>query len=92
MDNSNQVLWAALIRSIIIALATGITAGVGALATGADDRTAFLIGLGTVASAIAARLGAEGLYDAHRAKTGNVQPSDVGRNVTVVNQPIQPDI
>lgn len=79
-NNSSAVLWAALTRGFVLAIATGVAAGVGTLATGADDRTALLIGLGTFASAIAARFGGEGLYDANRAKTGNVQPGDVGAN------------
>ena len=77
-DNSSQVLIAATIRAFIIALATGLSAGTAALTAGADDRTAIIAGVGAFASALIVRLVAEGGYDAKRAKSGNVQPGDVG--------------
>lgn len=92
MDNATQVYIAATLRAVVIAIVTGISAGTAALASGVDDRQAIIAGVSAAASALLVRLVGEGGYDANRAKTGNVQPGDVGRNVTVVNQPIQPDI
>ena len=78
MDNSNQVLIAALVRALLIAVVTGISAGTAALAAGSDDRQAIIAGVSAAASALLVRLAGEGTYDANRAKTGNVQPGDVG--------------
>lgn len=92
MDNSSQVMWAALIRGILGALAMGLISGGTALLNGQSDRDAFIQGVVSFAGALIVRTGAEGVLDAQRAKTGKVWPSDVGRDVTttVVNAPTPP--
>ncbi len=87
MDNSNQVWIAASLRALVIALVTGVSAGTAALASGSDDRQAIIAGVSAAAAALLVRLAGEGGYDSNRAKTGNVQPGDVGRSITVVNEP-----
>lgn len=91
MDNSTQVWWAAFVRSIVVAVATGIAAGTSALASGGDERTAVIAGVGAFAAAVIVRFGAEGGYDANRARTGNVQPGDVGAGRQTMKQPPAPD-
>ena len=77
-NNATEVLIAATIRAVIIAMATGLSAGTAAMAAGSDDRQAIIAGLGALASALIVRLAGEGLYDSERAKAGDVQVGDVG--------------
>lgn len=92
MDNSAQVMWAALVRGILGALASGLIAGGTALSTGQSDRAALIVAVMAFAGVIVTRVAVEGTVDAKRAKTGTVWPSDVGRDVTttVVNAPVPP--
>lgn len=66
-----------MIRGLIVAMASGLAAGAAALASGSDERTAIIAGVGAFAAAVIVRFGGEGGYDANRAKTGRVLPSDV---------------
>lgn len=93
-DNSGAVVYAALIRGLLVALASGVSAGLSLLATGADDRTAFIGGASAAVAALLVRFGGEGILDSNRAKSGNVWASDVGRSVTTttVNTPIVPPV
>lgn len=75
--DAGAVLNAALIRAFIISVLTGLGAGLAALQTGLDDRAAFLAGMSTFVAAFLARM-SEGLYDSNRARTGDIQVSDIG--------------
>lgn len=77
------VLNAALVRAFIISVLTGMGAGLAALQTGLDDRSAFLAGMSTFVAAFLARM-MEGGYDANRARTGDVQKSDVGAGQDII--------
>lgn len=72
-----SVLNAALVRAFIISVLTGLGAGLAALQTGLDDRAAFLSGMSTFVAAFLARM-SEGIYDSNRARTGDIQKSDIG--------------
>lgn len=76
--NVNAVIVAAFVRGLIVAVASGLAAGAAALASGSDERTAIIAGVGAGAAAVIVRFGGEGTLDASRAKKGEVWPSDVG--------------
>lgn len=73
----NSVLTAALVRAFITSVLIGIGAGIAGLQSGQDDRAAFLAGMSAFIAAFLVRM-SEGTYDANRARTGDIQKSDVG--------------
>lgn len=87
--DAGSVLNAALVRAFIISVLAGMGAGLAALQTGLDDRQAFLAGMSTFVAAFSARL-LEGGYDANRARTGDVQKSDVGAGQDIVKMTTPP--
>ena len=80
----SSTMWVAIVRSLWSAVAAGVIAGVTAYQTmegtmPEEDalKKALLVAVLAVLGPIAARGGAEGLWDANRQKTGNASPADV---------------
>jgi hypothetical protein len=80
----SSTVWVAIVRSLWSAVAAGVIAGVTAYQTmegtmPEEDalKKAMLVAVLAVLGPIAARGGAEGLWDANRQKTGNATPADV---------------
>jgi hypothetical protein len=80
----SSTMWVAIVRSLWSAVAAGIIAGITAYQTmegtmPEEDalKKAMLVGALAVLGPIAARGGAEGLWDSNRQKTGNATPADV---------------
>ena len=82
--SAGSTLWVAIVRSLWSAVAAGVIAGITAYQTmegtmPEDDalKKALLVGVLAVLGPVAARGGAEGLWDASRQKEGNATPADV---------------
>lgn len=71
---------AALVRGLYNALGTFLVTFLTAYATTDDVRASAITGAIAALGVLGFRAGAEGMYDSHRAKTGNVKPSDVSPN------------
>jgi len=73
----NAVLASAFNRALILAGLTGLLATLTAYQQGQGWDDAIIAGVVVAITAIIARLGLEGGYDANRAATGNVNAGDV---------------
>jgi hypothetical protein len=71
-------LQAALLRALLIALPAGALATLTARSQGGDWQTALIVGGIAFLTPLIVRGVGEGLYDRHRAQSGQVRPSDVG--------------
>jgi hypothetical protein len=77
MNFGNAVMTAAILRGLYVALGTGISTALLVWATTDDWKPVIIAGATSALAALGFRGGLEGVYDANRASTGNINAGDV---------------